>query len=142
MILGYKKQFPWGLPSCFKGKIIDGIKKHTIREDKCDRWRSGRRINHCHGVRTKQFENFYNNDCTGIQEIEITWYRNIFFLSKVEVYVDYERIGYYYPEKIELTDKKVIELAKNDGFDSIEDFFKWFNKDFTGKIIHWTDLRY
>ena len=34
------------------------------------------------------------------------------------------------------------ELAKNDGFESVEDFFAYFNKDFKGKIIHWTDLQY
>lgn len=39
------------------------------------------------------------------------------------------------PEEVEV-------LARNDGFDSISDFFKWFNKDFQGSIIHWTDLKY
>jgi len=33
-------------------------------------------------------------------------------------------------------------LAKNDGFEGIEDFFKWFNEDFKGKIIHWTNYKY
>lgn len=28
------------------------------------------------------------------------------------------------------------------GFDTIEEFFAYFNEDFVGKIIHWTDLRY
>lgn len=28
------------------------------------------------------------------------------------------------------------------GFDSVKDFFRYFNKDFKGKIIHWTDLKY
>jgi hypothetical protein len=37
---------------------------------------------------------------------------------------------------------EIFELAKNDGFDSIEDFFNYFNQDFTGKIIHWTNLKY
>ena len=142
MILGYKKLFPWNKPTEFDRKIINGHKKHTIRVDEHDRWRKGRRINHCHGVRTKCFDNFYNNDCNGIQTIEIIWYRSTFFLSKVIVYVDCNKIGYFYPERIDLTDKKVIELALNDGFDSVVDFFKWFDKDFEGKIIHWTDLRY
>ena len=34
------------------------------------------------------------------------------------------------------------KLAQNDGFNSESDFFKWFHKDFKGKIINWTDLRY
>lgn len=37
---------------------------------------------------------------------------------------------------------EMLQLAQNDGFDTIEDFFAYFNEDFYGKIIHWTDLRY
>lgn len=37
---------------------------------------------------------------------------------------------------------KMLQLAQNDGFDTIEEFFEYFNEDFTGKIIHWTGLRY
>ena len=137
MILGYKKQFPWGLPTCFKGKIIDGIKKHTIRDDKHDRWRAGRRINHCHLVRTKYFDNFYNNDCIGIQKITIIHYPN-----KASVYIDDKLIGHW-SKTFEVTYyQKLKQLAKNDGFDSMSDFFRWFDTNFTGKIIHWTELRY
>ena len=38
--------------------------------------------------------------------------------------------------------KRIKILAKNDGFDSVDDFFKWFDKDFNGKIIHWTNKKY
>ena len=34
------------------------------------------------------------------------------------------------------------KLAYNDGFESVEAFFNYFCKDFKGKIIHWTNLRY
>jgi len=33
-------------------------------------------------------------------------------------------------------------LSANDGFDSVEQFFQWFDKDFKGKLIHWTDYEY
>ena len=33
-------------------------------------------------------------------------------------------------------------LAQNDGFDCEEEFFAYFNKAYTGKIIHWTDYKY
>ena len=36
----------------------------------------------------------------------------------------------------------MLNLVQNDGFASISDFLKFFNKDYTGKIIHWTDLKY
>lgn len=34
------------------------------------------------------------------------------------------------------------ELAINDGFDSVDDFFLWFDEYFEGEIIHWTKRRY
>ena len=33
-------------------------------------------------------------------------------------------------------------LVWNDGFDNIYEFVSYFNEDFVGKIIHWTDFRY
>jgi hypothetical protein len=33
-------------------------------------------------------------------------------------------------------------IARKDGFDTLEDFLDWFSEDFTGKLIHWTDLKY
>ncbi|PXX26258.1 hypothetical protein C7967_11519 [Thalassospira sp. 11-3] len=41
-----------------------------------------------------------------------------------------------------LTAPEIQTLAINDGFKSTDDFFKWFDQDFTGTIIHWTDLKY
>ncbi len=38
--------------------------------------------------------------------------------------------------------EEVNQLAINDGFNSVDDFFQYFNTDFTGKLIHWTDLKY
>ena len=45
-------------------------------------------------------------------------------------------------DNIVLTNKQIEQLAKNDGFDSVQDFFNWFNEDFNGRIIHWTDFKY
>jgi hypothetical protein len=137
MVLGYKKQFPWGTPTEFKRKILEGIKKHTIREDAHDRWHKGRKINHCHGVRTKSFDNFHNNECTGNQTIRIYW-----ILNTAYVYINHILIGKY-NKVFELSFSHEIDmLARNDGFDSTADFFKWFDKKTKGKIIHWTPLRY
>ena len=41
-----------------------------------------------------------------------------------------------------LKPEEIQKLSLNDGFDSCEDFFAWFNEDFSGKIIHWTPFRY
>ena len=42
----------------------------------------------------------------------------------------------------ELGANELKELAINDGFDSVEQFFQWFNEDFEGQIIHWSDKKY
>jgi hypothetical protein len=34
------------------------------------------------------------------------------------------------------------KLSKNEGFNLVDDFFRFFNKDFEGKIIHWTNYKY
>lgn len=58
------------------------------------------------------------------------------------------KIEYYGPYLAIIVDGNPLPLdemkaiAKNDGFDSLADFLTWFNKDFTGRIIHWTDKKY
>lgn len=128
MILGFNPRFP--------DKILSGEKKHTIREDKHNRWEVGRWIHFATGVRTKGYKCFKQEICDGTQTIEIKY---IYKCSDYPaVYIDGRIFAYYNPKEWET----LCTLAKNDGFDSFEDFCKWFNKDFKGKIIHWTKLRY
>lgn len=139
MIIGYKKQFPWGTPTDFKRKILVDIKKHTIREDALDRWHEGRKINHCHGVRTKSFDNFHNNGCTGTQRIYIGKTKG----CKNQEYWFYNGNRYgVIVDKKRLNACEIALLSRNDGFDRVDDFFEWFENGFKGKIIHWTYLRY
>jgi hypothetical protein len=72
-----------------------------------------------------------------VQKIEITW---LGFLNHFRPWVKVDGKSIYTLDQIDLN--KMLQLANNDGFDTIEDFFAYFNKDFTGKIIHWTDWRY
>ena len=77
-----------------------------------------------------------------IQRIEIVNFETIYncatgkpkYLIKIKkVFVDGWSLP---PEKIKL-------LSMNDGFQSVFDLFKFFNTtNFTGKLIHWTSLRY
>lgn len=121
MILGFKKQF---VP-----KILDGAKIHTIREDKTRRWKKGMEIHFATGVRTKDYEQFKGGKCTNVQEVVINPHS-----KTVNVLTDN---GWW-----RLTRKQLPLFAQNDGFDTLEDFWKWFDKPFRGVIIHWTDLRY
>ena len=126
MILSFKPQFPT--------KICRGEKIHTIREDKTDRWMSGKIIHFCTGVRTKNYRKFSIGVCYSVQRIRIIhskgWWACSIFIED------------FNGEVRELTYEQMEILARNDGFDSLTDFMKWFSEDFTGKIIHWTDFRY
>ena len=108
-------------------------KIHTIREDKHNRWRKGMKINFVINNRTKnRFEFAPFMPCTSIQYIQIEW--TSINLSKLGMIIKVD-------EKI-LSYSEALMLARNDGFDSIQDFVKWFNKPFIGKIIHWTNFKY
>jgi hypothetical protein len=125
MILGFKKQF---VPL-----IKNGSKIHTIREDKKERWKQGNKIHFATGVRTKNYQQFGILECSSTQRINIIYnYPQNHAFNSVNVFIDGVMVP---PQKIE-------ELAQNDGFETVDDFFKWFNTDFDGKIIHWTDLKY
>lgn len=161
MILPFSQKFPDGTPTYFVEKIINSVKSknlahidvmtidskmnhslldkfgklppkiHTIRRDSKDRWRIGNKIHFVINNRTKDRIQFAPVlIAKGIQSIEIT---NGICKSHRQVVVD---------GKAPLTDDEIHDLAMNDGFPDVEKFWEWFNEDFTGKIIHWTDWKY
>jgi hypothetical protein len=112
-------------------------KYHTIREDNSNRWRGFKIIHHVVGNRTKnRFQFAPTMPMVSVQRIFMTYDHS----DIIEISVDGS----------ELLPSERNELAINDGFDSWTDFFNWFypiieaseDKAFSGKIIHWTDLRY
>lgn len=112
-------------------------KLHTIREDKHNRWKAGMLVHPVIKNRTPdrfQFAPVF--PCVSVQKVEIIYWNKCSDFPKV-VIDDKEYFMYNKNEAY-----KLCELAIHDGFDSIEDFFKYFNKDFTGNIIHFTDLKY
>jgi len=115
MILGFKSQF--------KPKILSGEKVHTIRTDANNRWKPGRIINFATGVRTKNYKEFALGRCTRVSDIIIN--------------PEMERVFIGNGSGIVYRGEGVRVFAKNDGFDSLEDFWKWFNKPFEGKLIFW-----
>jgi hypothetical protein len=124
MILGFKKQF---VPL-----ILNGTKIHTIREDQKNRWKVGMKIHMATGVRTKEYNQFAIAKVTKIDSIAIAWHRHHTpeeVNQTVLVYINENRFSW--------SSKTIQELVKNDGFNTMEEFFEWFNEDFTGKIIHW-----
>lgn len=132
MVLGFKQGYG------FVEKIGAKTKVHSIREDKHNRWHAGMRIHMATGVRTKGYCCFNDKDeCKSTQRIEIKYINKS--MGVPVIIIDGREHWFVEDER----DRRVIlALANNDGFDTIRDFCKWFDRDFVGKIIHWTDLRY
>ena len=106
----------------FETKIINNIKRHTIRAG--SRWRPGQKIHFATGVRTKKYKQFAMGEVTAVQTIQI------FPLSFV-VLINHER----------LSEIQIKLLAINDGFDTVKEFWQWFSSEsmgqFKGQLIHW-----
>lgn len=134
-------------------EVFFNPKLHTIREDKHDRWKAGRSIQMVYRGAGYKIKSHFNKDipqlakCVSVQIIEIQ------YLTEKEQ--EEMRGMTYYDPMIKIDGKPLFNtttLAENDGFtdDPVSKkmefasgkFLKWFNKDFKGKIIHWTDLRY
>ena len=108
-------------------------KPHTIREDPSNRWRVGMDIHFVIYNRTKnRFQFAPVIKCVSTQEIKIIW--TPYNTRPLEVQIDNKWFNPY--------GRSIKRLAINDGFPSVEAFFQYFDKNFYGKIIHWTDLRY
>lgn len=117
-------------------------KLHTIRATKGDRWFEGRNIHFIINLRSPKYFQFAPViQCTGVQDISI-----IILPDEVTVYIDGE--VFYYVGGITKNCQVVIgkdqfeRLIKNDGFNNFNEFITFFRPGFTGKIIHWTKLKY
>lgn len=148
MILGFKQQIKSPtkgmVDTHFEKKIKSGEKIHSIREDPHNRWKPGTKVHCATGVRTKHYNCFHQTECSSSQTISIK--HNV---GQIVVIIDDVVFGEAYHHGLngsfgDLYEWSVCldELAQNDGFDSVEDFFEWFSEDYEGKIIHWTDFRY
>lgn len=132
-ILGYEEE------SEFFNNILDSEPKlHTFRADPKDRWKVGMKIHPVINNRTKnRFQFAPELEVKGIQSIKIEYDPKEPVYPKVNVLVSTGTHSY----KV-LGAPSIEKLAINDGFESLDQFFAWFKKDFTGKIIHWTNLKY
>lgn len=140
MILNFKTRWPWknfvgDNLTRFVEKIADGTKKHTMREDKKNRWKPGNKIHMCTGPRFKK-DRCFNNSHTVISTQKVRILRCIsgprIFIVKIDGRV--------------LTPGETGMLAKNDGFDMTSDFYRFFMPNGVNrkvlKLIHWTNLKY
>jgi len=106
-------------------------KIHTLREDHKGRWSAGKLIHMVIDNRRPTMRSIAPViTCTGVQKVSIIYSVYAHCHPKVEI------------DGVELKIKTLRKLVANDGFESLTDFFAYFNKDWTGKIIHWTNFRY
>lgn len=153
MILSFKTHIN-NKPTGFVQKILDNIKIHTIR--KSNRY-TGKQLHMATGVRTKHYNQFNKNIPhlqIGISDQVIKILRCDELPHKMRMADDVCQInvnidGLVYPTcfKIKIDTRyinttEMKQLAANDGFNSLNDFFNWFNQDYEGFIIHWTNLKY
>lgn len=109
-------------------------KMHTIRRDSKDRWKVGNKIHMVYGNRTKHRVQFAPIiEVVSTQEISIIPFHH----SPSRGLYSFITVN-----GKQLTDLQINDLALNDGFESTEDFWNYFQEDFHGKIIHWTDINY
>jgi hypothetical protein len=97
-------------------------KYHSIRAG--NRWKAEMDIHFVVHNRTKnrfQFAPIYK--CVSVQKIVIDGH---------QVVVDENMLGFHAKDR----------LALNDGFNSVTDFYNFFNKPFIGQIVHWTNIKY
>ncbi len=144
-------------------KLVDlKPKLHTLRADPHDRWKPGMSIQMVYrGAGYKIIDEFNKgipelSKCISTQKIEIRFeaYKTnpddrwcvveidgkCFWAGIVVINPKLGVVGVVYAGSI--SPENIHKLAVNDGFDSPLDFFAWFKKDFSGKLIHWTDLKY
>ena len=112
-----------GKPTEFPRKILEKIKIHTFRWNFGKRWKPGRDIHFVTGNRTPRRNQFYFDTCKSIQHAVI---------DNRQLWIDGKLVD----------DTTAETVARNDGFDTADEFFDYFSKGFAGKIIHWTDLKY
>jgi len=163
MILGFKQYFPWKgedgkpEPTFFKEKITEPYREnqpnpiiwtpkiHTFREDPHNRWKAGMKVSMVYRGAGYKILDWFNegipelDTIKSIQKIKIKW-------IDITVTIEGEKKNMQTPcffidgkeQDLRNFDKIII----NDGFSSMKQFSKWFKKDWSGKILHFTDFRY
>ena len=108
----------------FKPKI------HTIRRNEPELYDTGVQLEMFYN---EGFEFILNADCTGIEQIFMTYHQGRFEVSIESKYLYYSDIE---------------KLAFNDGFESYDSFKKYCigkmgdSQNYAGFIIHWTKFKY
>jgi len=129
-----------GTPTEFRNKILGIVypeKKHTIRLPRKGKkqWAKDVPIHFAQGGYRKGVQRiFAEGVCTGVQSITIYTRLQTVWINETANF----RV---------LSKWQVEQLAINDGFANVADFYAYFShatngSDFHGRLIHWTPLTY
>lgn len=123
----------------FRDRIRSGIKVHTIRDDKHNRWKVGNKIHFWLGNprntrgKTKPYQ-FGIGECSRVETIRMDF----------AVPEDWQNDIVYIGDDIILkSENELNALAENDGFDNWSQMKLWFDnpdKQYFGKIIFWKNF--
>ena len=126
MIITYNKE------NCekrnFPEKILKGIKKHTIREDKTNRWKVGRTMQHYAMNPRNGGKQFAEGICTGVFKIEILPSRDM-----ITVWSNIHPLHSHNLYHIDVLNKFAVE----DGFEDWKEMKEFFKTYFSGVVIWW-----
>jgi hypothetical protein len=116
-------------------------KLHTMREDAKERWKPGNSIHMVVNNRSPKMWQFAPIiPCTRTQCVDIFWFGTTVIIHIDEKpFVDFNTAWNW---ELQRDIENLKKLAYNDGFETPDAFLKYFCKDFKGKIIHWTNLKY
>lgn len=116
-------------------------KIHSFRKDIEDLWKTGVEIEFAiEETNNSKYQFAQRIPVISTQKVSIKYHTNT-----IVVHIDSKLFYFGGTDHVENEFENyrgMLELAQNDGFDTLEDFFDYFNEDFTGKIIHWTDKKY
>ena len=114
----------------FVTRILEGAKIHTIREDKTNRWKVGRKIQFWSGnprnVKNKPYQ-FTTGICTKVENVTLNFWIESVFIDDAELIFHFDELD---------------EFAKRDGFDNWDHMKDWFYQKynfgiaFNMKLIH------
>lgn len=124
----------------FVEKIKSGAKIHTIRRNVGGRWKVGNKIH------------FWKDNPRHITKKPYCFGEGI-VINVIPIAIRYSRhvSSYSYPKGCKfvvtyinskpLTIAECESLAKNDGFESFNEFLDWFDSDFDGSVIFWSNFK-
>lgn len=116
----------------FEVLIKAGVKIHTIREDKHNRWKPEMKIQHW----------MYNPRNVSKKPYPFSLPGTDILVSKQLIEIEPQIKTIRIDGDRFLNDLEMNQLAFNDGLHNSRVFFKWFNIPFKGYILHFTDKKY